>query len=332
VLRPNPSSFIDRVRWKVSRSLGTVPRSAIKRLDKQRPSLMHVHFGVDAVKVWPMTQALDLPMLVTLHGYDINIDPAWWEAGHGGAEMRNYPTKLLHLAAHRRVRFIAVSDAIRRRAISYGIPEDKITVLYIGVDTSKFIPTGRSVAERAPRVLFVGRLAEKKGCEYLIRAFAKVEKVVPDARLILVGDGDLRDRLQRLSLELGVSAEFLGALPATGVLQQLHLARALCLPSVTAANGDAEGFGMVLLEAQASGVPVVTSALGGSSEGISEGITGFGFKERDVEALAAHLARVLTNDALAESLSLAGPKFVSERFSLPACTAALERLYDEVAA
>ena len=77
-------------------------------------------------------------MLVTLHGYDININRGWWEAGYGGPAMRNYPKRLLELASHPRVSFIAVSEAIRRRAISYGIPEEKITVRYIGVDTSKF--------------------------------------------------------------------------------------------------------------------------------------------------------------------------------------------------
>ena len=333
VLRPEKPTFADRLRWKLSESLGTMPRSTIRRLQRERPSLLHAHFGVEAiVAAWPIAKALDLPMLVTLHGYDININREWWEAGHGGPARRDYPKRLLELASHPRVTFIAVSEAIRRRAISYGIPQAKITVQYIGVDTSKFAPGGRSIIERAPRVLFVGRLTEKKGCEYLIRAFAKVEEAVPDARLILVGDGELRDRLQQIVLDLGVSAEFLGALRATGVLRELHLARVLCLPSVTAANGDAEGFGMVLLEAQASGVPVVTSALGGASEGIQEGITGFGFIERDVEGLTAHLIRVLTNDAVANSLSLAGPKFVSKYFSLSQCTAALETLYDEESA
>lgn len=329
-LRSEPPSFFDRLHWKLSRSLGTVPSSVINRLKNERPSLLHAHFGVEAVKAWPIAKALDLPMLVTLHGYDININPEWWEAGNGGTAMREYPKGLLALASYPQVTFVAVSDAIRERALSYGIPESKITVKYIGVDTSKFTPGGRPIIERSPRVLFVGRFAEKKGCEYLIRAFVKVEEVVPDARLILVGDGDLRERLQHLVRELGVSAEFLGALSATGVLQQLHLAQVLCLPSVTAANGDAEGFGMVLLEAQASGVPVVTSALGGASEGIQEGITGFSFKERDVGTLAAHLVCALTNDTIANALSLASPKFVAEHFCLARCTAALERLYDDL--
>jgi glucosyltransferase len=146
--------------------------------------------------------------------------------------------------------------------------------------------------------------------------------------LVILGDGPLRDPLRGLAEELGVATEFIGAQPASRVVRELELARVLCLPSVTAHNGDAEGFGLVLLEAQASGVPVVTSALGGVSEGIREGITGFGFRERDVDSLAAHLTRLLINDALAHAFSLAGPPFVSEYFSLSHCTAALEALYD----
>ena len=329
MLRPDPPTLIDRARWRLNRSLGTIPRSTVRRLRRESPLLLHAHFGVDAVKAWPIAKALDLPMVVTLHGYDININPGWWEAGHGGPAMRNYPKRLLELASHPGVTFLAVSEAIRRRAISYGIPQNKVTVRYIGVDTSKFMPGGRAITERSPRVLFVGRLTEKKGCEYLIRAFAKIQKAVPNACLILVGDGELRDRLQRLVRDLGVSAEFLGPLPAARVIQELQLARVLCLPSITAANGDAEGFGMVLLEAQASGVPVVTSAVGGASEGIQEGITGYSCGERDVDGLAAHLIRALTNDTVANSLSIAGPKFVSEHFSLSRCTAALELLYDK---
>ena len=74
----------------------------------------------------------------------------------------------------------------------------------------------------------------------------------------------------------------------------------------------------------------MTSALGGASEGIQEGITGFSFKERDVVTLAARLVCALTNDTIANALSLASPKFVAEHFCLARCTAALERLYDDL--
>ena len=103
VLRPDQPTFFDRVLWKVSRSLGTVPPSSVRRLKREHPSLLHAHFGVDAVKAWPIAKALDLPMLVTLHGYDININPEWWAAGHGGTAMRDYPKQLLGLATHQRV-------------------------------------------------------------------------------------------------------------------------------------------------------------------------------------------------------------------------------------
>ena len=215
LLRPAKSNFSDRLKWKLSKWLGTVPRSTVRRLRKKRPLLLHVHFGSEAITAWPIARALDLPMLVTLHGYDININREWWEAGHGGQAMRNYPARLLGLANHPRVSFIAVSEAIRRRAISFGIPEGKIEVKYIGVDISKFTPGGRPLIARARRVLFVGRLVEKKGCEFLIRAFANVQEAVPDASLVIVGDGPLRDPLQSLANELKICVQFRGALSSS---------------------------------------------------------------------------------------------------------------------
>jgi glycosyltransferase involved in cell wall biosynthesis len=269
---------------------------------------------------------------VTLHGYDINIDPKWWEAGHGGLAMRSYPARLLELAQRPLVHFVAVSNAIRLRAVSFGIPENKITVHYTGVDTSKFSPGGRPLIERDRRVLFIGRLVEKKGCEYLIRAFAKVQDTVPNALLVIVGDGPLREPLRKLTQKMRVHIQFLGALSSADVAKELALARVFILPSVTAKNGDAEGFGMVILEAQASGVPVVTSALGGAEEGISEGITGFAFRERDEKTLSAQIIRLLTDDTLAATFSAAGPRFVAERFELSQCTERLEALYDRLEA
>jgi glycosyltransferase involved in cell wall biosynthesis len=330
ILGRDRTTLLERVRRRIHKDAGAIPRSAAGRLKGEQASVLHAHFGVEAVKAWPLAQALDLAMVVTLHGYDINIEREWWEAGHGGRGMRKYPEKLLELASQPRVTFVGVSEAVRERALSYGIPRDKVVVRPIGIDTAKFMPRGCPVAERRRRVLFVGRLVEKKGCEYLIRAFAKLRREVPETSLIIVGDGPLRGRLQDLADEVAVPAEFLGAQPTSRIVHELELARVLCLPSVTAGNGDAEGFGLVLLEAQASGVPVVTSARGGAAEGIREGITGFGVRERDIDGLAARLIQLLVDDRLAHALSMAGPRFVAEHFDLPHCTAALEALYESV--
>jgi glycosyltransferase involved in cell wall biosynthesis len=104
----------------------------------------------------------------------------------------------------------------------------------------------------------------------------------------------------------------------------------MCLPSITAASGDAEGLGLVILEAQASGVPVVTSARGGAQEGIVDGQTGFAFAEHDVPAMAQRLYEVLSDDALAARLSAAAPAFVARAHDLFRQTAALEDLYDRL--
>jgi glycosyltransferase involved in cell wall biosynthesis len=329
-LRPSRPGYLNRLHWKLCRIRSSVPRPIIEMLKNERASLLHVHFGTDAIEAWPIARALDLPMLVTLHGYDININREWWEAGHAGPAMRRYPQRLLDLGREPRVRFIAVSESIRRRAISFGLPERKISVRYIGVDPARFKPGGRPVAEREPRVLFVGRLVEKKGCEYLIRAFRQVQQAVPDALLVIVGDGDLRNTLQQLALDLDVRAQFRGALANIEVQQELRLARAFCLPSITATNGDAEGLPIVLLEAQASGVPVVTSARGGIGEAVSEGITGFSFPERGIDVLADRLVALLTDHQVAESTARAGPSHIANMFDIHKCTQSLEHLYDEV--
>jgi glycosyltransferase involved in cell wall biosynthesis len=298
-------------------------------LRRARPNLLHAHFGPEAVSAAPLGRALHLPMLVTLHGYDINIDRQWWEDGHGGEAMRSYPRRLLELAARPRVHFTAVSHALRARAIAFGIPPQKVSVGYIGIDTKKFVPGPMPLCERPPHVLFVGRLVEKKGCEFLLHAMRIVRGYVPSAELTIIGDGPLRAELETLARALGSHARFCGALPPEGVKAELDRAQIFCLPSVRAVNGDAEGFGLVLLEAQAAGVPVVSSAFGGAAEGVLHGETGYRFEERDVDALAKHLTDLLLHPDRAAAMGHAARRFASAAFDIRKCIAGLERLYNQ---
>lgn len=326
VLGPQDSSFLSRLIWKVSTS-ARVTASHIKRaLELERPALVHAHFGPDALDAWPLARSLGLPMLVTLHGYDINTHREWWEAGNGGSGMRHYPRRLLQLAQQPGVGFIAVSQAIRRRAIEFGIAAEKIAVNYIGIDTRRFVP-GVAIESRPRNVLFVGRLVEKKGCRHLIEAMSRVRGQVPDARLVVIGDGPLRQNLEALARSLQVDADFRGALGTAGVQHALSESRVLCLPSVTAENGDAEGFGLVLLEAQASGVPVVTSARGGADEGLREGVTGYAFPEGDSDLLATRLLTLLTEDVTLRRLAEEAPRYVVEHFDVLGCARQLEAIY-----
>lgn len=300
----------------------------VKKFRQLGVSLVHAHFGPDALRAWPSVKAARLPLLVTLHGYDITIRREWWEAGHAGWAMRLYPRRLLRMARHPLVRFVAVSEAIRQRAIEYGIPEDKIDVAHIGVDTARFQPGGVPLAQRSRRILFVGRMVEKKAPVLMIRAFAKVREQLADAELAMIGAGPLLEEARRSAEELNVPVEFLGVRSSDEVLHEMHRARVLCLPSVTAGNGDAEGFGLVLLEAQACGVPVVTSAIGGASEGLLEGRTGYAFREGALDDMVAKLTRLLTDADLASTASAAAAHFVAGSFDIQNCSRRLEHIYE----
>ncbi len=303
---------------------------AVRVFQRHNAHLVHVHFGTDAVEIWPSVKAAGIPMLVTLHGYDINIYRDWWEKGHGGLRKRVYPRRLLSMAQSANVGFVAVSEAVRQRAIEYGISGHKVAVAYIGVDTQRFQPSGLPLAQRRKRVLFVGRMVEKKAPLLMVRVFAQVREQVPDAELVMAGDGPLRGDAERLASELNIPVTFTGALSSEQVLAQVHEARVFCLPSVTAANGDAEGFGLVLLEAQACGVPVVSSAKGGAQEGIIEGRTGYQVAERDTTGLVERLRRVL-EDREPDIKSKEAVLFVKTHFDLRACATYLESCYDSYA-
>jgi glycosyltransferase involved in cell wall biosynthesis len=233
------------------------------------------------------------------------------------------------MASSPAVNFIAVSQAIRERAIGYGIPAEKVTVSYIGVDTERFKPAGLSLTQRKKRILFIGRMVEKKAPLLLIHAFIAVRKEIPDAELVMIGDGPLRKAAELFAIERKIPVKFLGTLPPAEIIAQLHEARVFCLPSVTAANGDAEGFGLVLLEAQACGVPVISSACGGAAEGLLNQKSGFQHKENCHEEIAALIIKLLSNDYLAESFSAQAVEFAKKNFELNLCNRLLEKKYND---
>nr|WP_247493929.1 glycosyltransferase [Bradyrhizobium sp. 142] len=310
---------------------GVVPAKVTRALGLEQAQLIHAHFGVDALDAWPVARALNVPMVVTLHGYDIRVHHEWWERGRAGFRMRFYPRRLLQMSKDPRIAFIAVSESIRDRAIEFGIPHHKIWVRYIGVDQGKFSPGSVQISRRAPRVLFVGRLVEKKGCAYLIEAMANVRRQIPAAQLAVVGDGPLRGDLEQLANLRGLQIEFLGSLPNNEVRHQLDQARLFCLPSVTAENGDAEGLPISILEAQASGVPVVTSALGAVGEAVKHGVNGLCFSERDVDELTSQLLTILSNDVMADEMASASVRSIRDSFDHRLLAAQLEATYDEAA-
>ena len=326
-----PATLSQRAVGMISRSLGLAPPRMTSVMRQVRPELIHAHFGFDGVEVWPIARSLGLPLLVTLHGSDITTRMDWFAQGRAGRRWQGYPARLSRMARDERVTFIAISENIRQAAIAAGLPESRIAVRPIGIDRSRFVPGDIPVAERRPMILFLGRLVEKKGCIYLLEAFERVRVRLPQAELVIGGDGPERPKLAERAARIG-GVRFVGVFTRDVATTLLGDARVFCLPSITAESGDAEGLPLVILEAQASGVPVVTSARGGATEGIQDGVTGFAFSERDTAALTERLMTLLTDDALAGRFSSAAPGFIAENHDLYRQTAQLEALYDRVAA
>jgi colanic acid/amylovoran biosynthesis glycosyltransferase len=295
-----------------------------QQLKATQASLVHAHFGLDATTAMSLADRVAAPLIVTLHGYDVTMRDQTFRRSIGGTI---YLLRRKQLWRHARL-FICVSHFIRRKALEAGFPEEKLRVHYIGVDRRAFCRAGR--IGRSEIILFVGRLVEKKGCEYLIRAMAQVRREHPDAQLVILGDGPLRQSLQELCDQLGVNCKFEGRQSRDGVIRWLRAARVLCVPSVTATTGDSEALGMVFAEAQASGTPVVSSKHGGIPEVVIDGETGLLAPERDAAALANGLSRLLADDDLWQQYSDRGVDWIARRFDLETQTRELEQIYSEV--
>jgi colanic acid/amylovoran biosynthesis glycosyltransferase len=306
---PALSSF----RAKVYRRTGVAPlfHSKAKR---SHPLLVHAHFASGGRTALPLARSLGVPLIVTLHGSDVTV--------------RNSNADTYQRLGESATLFVCVSEFIRERAIEAGFPPQKLIVHHIGVDRELFSSAGLPGPKQS--VLFVGRLVEKKGCEYLLHAMQRVQRAHPQCELNVIGDGPLRPSLEALARELNIRCFFHGVQPATGVRQALRKASIFCVPSVTAENGDSEGLPTVLAEALATGVPAVSTVHGGIPEIVVDGVTGLLAPERDHVALADALCRLLGDGDLWHDFHRAALKRIESQFDLKRQTALLEEIYSGV--
>jgi glycosyltransferase involved in cell wall biosynthesis len=290
-------------------------------LRASEPALVHAHFGTDGCHAIPVAQSLGVPLIVTFHGYDATLRDA--ELKRLGWDSSLYVAR--RKALHNADLIICVSKFIRRQLLNQGFPEHKLLVHYIGTDTGLFTADPRM--PRQPIVLFVGRLVEKKGCEYLIRAMEIVQQAAPGAELVIIGDGPQRSMLETLAKTTLRQYRFLGAQPVMVVREWMNRATLFSVPSITANSGDAEGFGMVFAEAQSMGLPVASFASGGIPEAVKNGETGLLAPERDVESLARNIVFLLAQRGVWSRFSEAGRQRVRQLFDLCTQSAALEQIY-----
>ena len=206
------------------------------------------------------------------------------------------------------------------------IPADRIVHLPMGVDVSAFPYTDRPALGGEPfTLLTVARLVEVKGVEYVLRAVALVKRKHPKVRYVVAGDGALRERLEALSAELGIAenVRFLGAVSRDRVPCLHRDAHAFVLASVVTQSGEEENQPVSVAEAQASGLPVVATSIGGVSESVLDGESGLLVPPRNAEALAAAIVWLIEHPEATGRMGRAGRRRVEEHFDA-------EKLHDQL--
>jgi glycosyltransferase involved in cell wall biosynthesis len=306
----------------------------LRQIEAAEPELIHAHFATDACAALAIQRLLGVPLVVTLYGYDVTSDDATLRGLDVGRAYLRYREALWARASV----FVCISEFIRQRALERGFPEEKLWVHPIGIDVDFFRPEAaykdaayqNATQKKDPLVLFVGRLVEKKGVAYLLRAMRRVEAQLPEAHLVVLGDGPLRSALEAEARETLRRCEFPGAQAADAVQVWMRRAAVVAAPSVVAANGDAEGLCMVVCEAQAIGVPVVSFDGPGISESVANGETGLLVTQRDEAALAEAIVELLKDETLAARMGAAGRQRVQRLFNVRRQADVLEAKYDEL--
>jgi glycosyltransferase involved in cell wall biosynthesis len=289
---------------------------------RHHATVMHGHWvipgGITAAIAAPR-----LPLVVSLHGSDVYV-----------AE-RLALARMAARHAFARAAFVtACSDDLARRAIVLGASADRIETVPYGVDTTRFRPDpdARSarrkelgVTDSVSLCVAAGRLVHKKGFEYLIDAVAGVPGLV----LAIVGDGTLDRQLRAQAEAKGVAhrVRFLGNQTQDTVGEYFAAADLICAPSIRDDSGNVDGLPNVVLEAMASGTPLITTAAGGIASVIEPGRTGLVVAERDAAAIGHAIRTLLASPLMALEMGRTARREVERRWGWDQAAARFEAAY-----
>ena len=272
---------------------------------------MHAHFTTGATTVTMLASELSgLPYSFTLHGPADFLEPYRWKIGEKAA----------------RARFVAtISHYARSQLMFFTPPEhwDRLHIVHCGVDPARYgdAEPGRGGDATETRLIFVGRIAPVKGLRLLIEAMIRLADEVPQLTLTLVGDGEDRALIEAAAKPLGDRVRFTGYLSQDAVSDELAAADIAVLPSF------AEGVPVFLMEALASGKPVIATQVAGVGELVSSGESGFLVPPGDVESLVAAIRSLAADPERRSAMGRAGRQRVTEAFDIHVEAARLATLF-----
>lgn len=304
----------------------TIYRSEARRLlgelRKVDARLLHVYFGHIGVHLLPFLEISPLPVIVSFHGADAQVDLE--KPSH-----RQPLQRVLQKAD----RLLVRSDSLAQRLLALGCDPAKIRLHRTGLPLAEIAFHQRTPpTDGAWRCVQACRLIAKKGLPTSLRAFAEFAASHPDATFTIAGEGPMLRELQDLVQSLGLAGRvhFPGFLSQAQLRQLLSEAHLFLHPSELGPNGDQEGVPNSMLEAMASGLPVVATRHGGIPEAVEHGVSGCLVAEGDAPALATEMLRLARNPLDFTRMSAAAADHARKRFDLDVQSCILEEIYREL--
>lgn len=291
VLREDSNKFYD------SKRVAFLRRNNIK--------VLLAEYGPVAVDVMKACNAAQVPLIACFYGFDAYHDQIL-------TKLKSKYVELFERAAH----IVAVSKDMVAQLISLGAPADKIDWIPCGVDTHLCRPT--QVDKSPPTFIAAARFVEKKGSHLTLLAFASVVKRYPAAKLKMVGEGPLWGVCKQMASTLGIAnnVEFVGNANHEALFEMMQEARGFVQHSIRATDGDAEGTPCAIIEAQACGLPVVSTRHMGIKDVVINNETGFLVAEGDANEMALHMTSLLKDPEMAKRLGESGRKHVFQTLTL----------------
>ena len=318
----NPLAYTEAIKSRSLRDLFYV-NNFLTNESKKSYDLIHAHYGSNGLIGVILKEAgvFRGKLITSFHGYDFSK-----LINERGSETYKELFRIGDL-------FTANTNFTKGKLIELGCSKSKIVMLPVGMDINFFNFRERYLRDRSlVKLLTIARMVEKKGLEYAIKAVSRVAQKYSNIEYNIIGDGILRSRLENLIKGLGISDKInlLGWKTQEELKSLLQEAHIFILTSVTAGDGDMEGQGLVLQEAQAVGLPVLSTLHNGIPEGVIDGKSGFLVPERDVDALVKKLEYLIEHPELWPEMGRYGRKFVEERYDIQKLNQRLVKIYEAI--
>jgi colanic acid/amylovoran biosynthesis glycosyltransferase len=298
--------------------------SVIPLLDKQAYDIIHCQFGMLGIEgvLLRDINAIQGKIITSFRGYDIS----WY--------VKEYGEEVYQELFLKGDFFLANCEFFRQKAIKIGCDDKKIIVHGSGIDCSRFPFKARQVhPDGIIRIATTGRLVEKKGIEYAIRAIGKLATIHENIEYNIIGDGYLKEYFLQLieSLNLAKKVKLLGWKTQPEIIDILDNTHIFIAPSVTADDGNQDAPVNTLKEAMAMGLPVIGTFHGGIPELVQDGISGFLVPERDGDAIAEKLSYFIQHPEIWEQMGKAGCDYVAKHYDTNKLNDELVKIYQQVA-